>query len=312
MNDRILRVHAVEKTFGRVKAVDGLSFDVARGEIFALLGPNGAGKTTTIRMLVGIIRPDAGTVEFGLSATPTATLQAHEIGYLPEDRGLYKEIPILRTLTYFGILRGMDRRAASHAAGSWLERFGLLDRAGDKLDALSKGNQQKVQFISAILHRPAFAVLDEPFSGLDPINQEAFLDLLSELRAAGTTILLSAHQMQLVERIADRILVVNRGREVLAGSLGEIRERAGLGNRIYFRVDGDPDTNAIAAHGDVASVARTDHGEVAVTVREGRTLGDVLATAGSSMRVLAVRSEAVSLHDIYIHAVEADTAREEP
>jgi ABC-2 type transport system ATP-binding protein len=315
MNEKVLRVHTVEKTFGRVKAVDGLSFDVARGEIFALLGPNGAGKTTTIRMLVGIIRPDAGTVEFRLSATASAPAppQPREIGYLPEDRGLYKEIPILRTLTYFGVLRGMDRGGASHAASSWLERLGLLTRAGDKLDALSKGNQQKVQFIAAVLHRPAFAILDEPFSGLDPINQEAFLDLLSELRAAGTTILLSAHQMQLVERIADRILVVNRGREVLAGSLGEIRERAGRGNRIYFRVEGDPDTTALAAHEDVLSTVRTENGEIALTVREGRALGGVLAAVGAHMRVLAVRSEAVSLHDLYVQAVGADArmAKEE-
>jgi ABC-2 type transport system ATP-binding protein len=310
MNDYILEVTQIEKTFGRVRAVDALSFEVGRGEIFALLGPNGAGKTTTIRMLVGIIRPDAGSIEFRLSPGAPAAPRPDEIGYLPEDRGLYKEIPILRTLVYFGILRGMERAAATRAAEQWLDRLGLRERAGDKFDALSKGNQQKVQFISAILHKPAFAVLDEPFSGLDPVNQEAFLDLLRELRDAGTTVLLSAHQMQLVERIADRILVVNCGRRVLGGSLGEIRERASLGNRIYLRLEGEPDTAFLAGHPDVEALAPNGDGEISVTVREGRALGGVLAAAGSRLRVLAVRSEAVSLHDIYVRAVGA-SARDE-
>jgi ABC-2 type transport system ATP-binding protein len=303
---KILQVHNVSKAFGRVQAVDGLTFDVGRGEIFALLGPNGAGKTTTIRMLVGIIRPDTGKVEFRLSEGAPAAPKPDEMGYLPEDRGLYKEIPVLRTLTYFGVLRGMERAAAASAAEAWLERLGLGDRAGDKFDTLSKGNQQKVQFIAAILHEPAFAVLDEPFSGLDPVNQEAFLDLLRELRDRGMTILLSAHQMQLVERIADRILVVNRGRRVLGGSLGEIRANASLGNRIYLRVEGDRDTSFLAEHADVVALEQTADGEIGVTVREGHALGAVLAAAGSRLRILAVRSEAVSLHDIYVRAVGDD------
>jgi ABC-2 type transport system ATP-binding protein len=306
MNDQILHVRAVEKQYERVKAVDGLSFDVARGEVFALLGPNGAGKTTTIRMLVGIIRPDAGSIEFRLHPGAPAPPRADEIGYLPEDRGLYKELPILRTLTYFGVLRGMGRKPATRAAEEWLERLGLRDRAGDKLDALSKGNQQKVQFVSAVLHRPAFAVLDEPFSGLDPVNQDAFLDILRELRDAGATVLLSAHQMQLVERVADRILVISRGRPVLYGSLAEIRDRAHSGKRIYLRAEGEPDLGFLETHPDVESVGRIDGGEIGLTVREGVALGDVLAAAASRLTVLAVRSEAVSLHDIYVRAVGAD------
>ena len=218
MSQPIVRVDRVEKSFDSVKAVDGISFEVQPGEIFALLGPNGAGKSTLVRMLLGILRPDAGTISYSLGNPP----EPRDLGYLPEDRGLYKDVPVLRTLTYFGTLRGMDRSAAETAAREWLGRLSLAERATDKLETLSKGNQQKVQFIASILHRPRFAVLDEPFSGLDPLNQSFFLDLLRELRDGGTTILLSAHQMELIERTADRVLLMGRGREVLSGTIEEV------------------------------------------------------------------------------------------
>jgi ABC-2 type transport system ATP-binding protein len=212
----VLTVDSIEKKFAHVVAVDKLSFDVREGEIFALIGPNGAGKTTTVRMLTGIIKPDAGTIHYSLN---------HEKpGYLPEERGLYKDMPILETLVHMAVLRGMKRIAARAAAMQWLDRVSLQERALDKLDTLSKGNQQKVQFISAVLHRPRFIILDEPFSGLDPINQELFSQLIRQLRDEGATILLSAHQMQLIERIADRLLLMNRGRTVLYGTMDEIRK----------------------------------------------------------------------------------------
>jgi ABC-2 type transport system ATP-binding protein len=219
MTQSLITVRNVVKRFVSVTAVDDVSLDVRTGEIFALLGPNGAGKTTMLRMILGMMRPDAGEIR----SADGVPLPASAVGYLPEDRGLYPDVPVLRTLTYFGRLRGMQRAAASSAAERWLERLGLHDRRHEPLKALSKGNHQKVQFISALLHSPRLAVLDEPFSGLDPVNQDLFLSLLRELRDAGATILLSAHQMQLVERIADRVLVMNRGRAVLHGTLDEIR-----------------------------------------------------------------------------------------
>ena len=219
----ILTVRDVTKTYANVRAVAGVSFVVRPGEIFALLGPNGAGKTSLVRMLLGILRQDEGDIEYCIHGNVPEWPDSGDLGYLPEDRGLYKDIPVLRTLVYFGVLRGMRRRAARAAALEWLDRLGLADRAGVRLDALSKGNQQNVQFISAVLHRPAFAVLDEPFSGLDPLNQEVFAAVFRELRDEGMTVLLSAHQMQLVEKLADRVLLMNNGREVLSGTVDEMR-----------------------------------------------------------------------------------------
>lgn len=301
----------VEKEFDRVKAVGGLSFDVRAGEIFALLGPNGAGKTTTVRMLTGIIRPDRGTIRYTLAGAQAAWPETAQLGYLPEDRGLYKELPILRTLTYFGVLRGMNRPDATRAAEHWLERLGLGDRAKDKLDALSKGNQQKVQFIASILHRPAFAVLDEPFSGLDPVNQDAFLELIRDLRAEGMTILLSAHQMQLVERIADRILLINRGREVLQGGLEEIRRRGRASNKIILKVTGEPRLSGLAVHPAMESAALTGEGEVTLLVKDGASLSKLLVAAGLAMDITAIHSERTSLHDIYVQAVGDGMAKYE-
>lgn len=210
-----LSIQSVEKTYATVRAVAGISLDVPTGEIVALLGPNGAGKTTLLRMLVGITRPDRGRILWeGTEQAPGPGT----LGYLPEDRGLYQDVPIHRTLCYFARLRGIAGAEAERLATEWLARLDLKDRAGEKLASLSKGNQQKVQFAAAVLHRPRFAILDEPFSGLDPLNQELFLDLVRGLRDAGTTVLFSAHQMALVERLADRVFVMHRGRELLHGT----------------------------------------------------------------------------------------------
>jgi ABC-2 type transport system ATP-binding protein len=311
MSPEILRVDAVEKEFDRMKAVDGLTFDVRAGEIFALLGPNGAGKTTTVRMLTGIIRPDRGVVHYTLAGQRETAPALSPIGYLPEDRGLYKDRPVLSTLTYFGILRGMNRQDAVRAAEQWLERLGLRDRAPDKLDTLSKGNQQKVQFISSILHRPSFAVLDEPFSGLDPVNQDVFLDLIQELRDGGMTILLSAHQMQLVERLADRILLIDRGREVLKGSLEEIRRQAGAGNKIRLKVAGQPNLSILAGHPAADRVRLTAPGEITLLIKDGEPLSELLALAGRQWKITGIHSAETSLHDIYVQTVGTKEAADE-
>jgi len=303
MSREILYVDAVEKGFDRVKAVDGLTFGVRAGEIFALLGPNGAGKSTTVRMLTGIIRPDRGTIRYTLTGERAAAPAPSQLGYLPEERGLYKDQPIISTLTYFGVQRGMNRPNAARAAEQWLERLELRDRAQDKLDALSKGNQQKVQFIASILHRPSFAVLDEPFSGLDPVNQDTFLDLIRELRADGMTVLLSAHQMQLVERIADRILLIDRGREVLKGSLQEIRQQTRAGNKITLKVAGEPRISMLAGHSAVESARLTAADEITMLVRDGESLSELLVLAGEHLEITGIHSEQTSLHDIYVHAV---------
>lgn len=216
----ILQIDAVEKTFATVRAVAGISLSVRTGEAVALLGPNGAGKSTLLRMLVGITRPDRGRILW--DGIEGHRLTPRELGYLPEDRGLYHDMPVTETLQYFARLRGVAAPEAKRRADEWLQRLELGDRAKEKLNALSKGNQQKVQFAAAVLHSPRFAILDEPFSGLDPLNQELFLNLVAELRASGTTLLFSAHQMSLVERMADRVFVMHRGRELLHAPIAEL------------------------------------------------------------------------------------------
>lgn len=242
----ILSIQRVEKAYTSVRAVAGISLDIAAGEIVALLGPNGAGKTTLLRMLVGITRPDTGTITWDGGR---ATLAPADIGYLPEDRGLYPDVPIVRTLAYFARLRGLAPSAADAAAREWLGRFELAERGGERLSALSKGNQQKVQFAAAVLHRPRVAILDEPFSGLDPVNQEIFLDLVRALRDAGATILFSAHQMALVERLADRVFVMHRGRELLHGPTRELVSGGSLHDLYLTKVRA---ANAEAGAGEAA------------------------------------------------------------
>jgi ABC-2 type transport system ATP-binding protein len=299
----ILTVQDVTKAFASVRAVGGVSFEVRRGEIFALLGPNGAGKTTLVRMLLGILRPDSGSITYRLKGPSPSEPLPSELGYLPEDRGLYKDIAIGRTLSYFGVLRGMRRADARRAAAAWLERMGLGDRSREKLDNLSKGNQQKVQFIAAILHRPSFAVLDEPFSGLDPINQDFFSHLIRVLRDEGMTILLSAHQMQLVEKLADRVLLMNGGREVLSGTVDEMRRRTHAATRLGLRVRGAVDAAALRHHPAVAGVEANGDGHLTLLLREGANLSDLLVQAGTRLDVVEVHSERLSLHDIYVQAL---------
>jgi ABC-2 type transport system ATP-binding protein len=299
----IVSVRSVSKSFTTVQAVSRLSFEVARGEIFALLGPNGAGKTTMVRMLVGITRPDSGSIEFRLSGGPDDRVSPEALGYLPEERGLYRETPVLRTLVYFAVLRGMGRADARRASEMWLDRFGLLDRAREKTDSLSKGNQQKVQFISAILHRPSFAILDEPFSGLDPINQEFFLDVIRELRDGGMTILLSAHQMNLVEKISDRVLLINEGQEILRGTMEEIRTQEANRSKLVLRVRGEADVAFVSALEGVERCKEPENGELVVWTSEGASLSAVLAELSRRLDLASIHSEKIALHEVYVEAV---------
>ena len=299
----LLTADGVEKRFGSVTAVDGISLDVRQGEIMALLGPNGAGKTTLIRMLIGLTHPDAGTIRYHLPDGEAPAMPPARLGYLPEERGLYQDVEVLRTLEHFGVLRGMSRSDAAGAAKRWLERLSLGDRMREPLKALSKGNQQKVQFISAVLHRPAFALLDEPFSGLDPLNQDLFLSLLRELRDGGTTVLLSAHQMQLVERVADRITVMSGGRVVLGGTLDEIRRRWRPGSRLVVRAATVPGTDFLKPFArDVDAEVRAD-GLLELHVREGVPLAPLLAALAATLDIREIESHPLTLHDVYVASV---------
>ncbi len=308
MDNPILRALGISKRFSGRLAADRVTFDIRRGEVFALLGPNGAGKTTTVRMLIGIIGPDDGRIEVRADGASLARFPPEQTGYLPEDRGLYQEIPILRSLVYFGRLRGLDRREAARRAGEWLERMGLLDRRNDRLDALSKGNQQRVQFIAAVLHRPAVAVLDEPFSGLDPVSQEFFLDLVGELKRGGTTILLSSHQMDLVERIADRVLLLNHGREILSGSVADLHRRLDSRPRLRLTLERTEDAAAVRADPDVAEVS-ADGPDLCLILRDGAQTAPVLARLVAAVPARAIGADAPRLHDVFVRAVREDDAR---
>jgi ABC-2 type transport system ATP-binding protein len=306
----ILELDGVEKSFGEIAAVRGVSINVRSGEILALLGPNGAGKTTLLRMAIAMLHPDRGRVRYRWGGVESAGPDATRVGYLPEERGLYLDVPVLRTLLYFAALRGMRRDDARREAMRWLERLELADRAGEEMRNLSKGNQQKVQFISSIVHRPELAILDEPFSGLDPLNQDLFLDLIRELRVAGTTVLLSTHQMQLVERLADRVVLIRAGRAVEEGTLDELRRRWGAGRRLHLQLRGQAapaDATLLAALPGVIAAEIATNGGIEIVIAEDAPLSPVLEAIGRNHDIRELRAEAVTLHDIYVRTVGTPT-----
>ncbi len=217
----MLKLANISKQYDGVRAVDQVSFAVQKGDIYGFLGPNGAGKTTTIRMIMGIIQPDSGSIE--ISDNNMENLGRQIIGYLPEDRGLYQKQKLGEIIVYFGLLRGLEKTAAKAKAAEWLERFGLGDQQKRKVEELSKGNQQKVQFILSLVHDPTLLILDEPFTGLDPLNQLLLKEIIQEKREAGTTILFSTHQMEQVERLCNNICLINQGRIIVEGALESIQ-----------------------------------------------------------------------------------------
>ena len=220
MTQTMLEVRNLVKCYDGFTAVDDLSFEVYEGEIFGLLGPNGAGKTTTIRTVMDIFRPDEGRVQ--VLGLPPGAAKGH-IGYLPEERGLYRDLKVLDVLVYLAELKGTPRPVARQRALAWLERVELADWAGRKVKDLSRGMQQKLQFVVSLVHDPELLILDEPFQGLDPVNVDLLKGLIRELQGEGKTVVLSAHQMNLVEALCDRILLINHGQAVLYGPLDEIK-----------------------------------------------------------------------------------------
>ena len=219
----MIRVDNLIKHFANVKAVDGISFAVERGEIFGLLGPNGAGKTTIIRTIMDIIKPDSGSIQ--LMGHPVDGVSQSRIGYLPEERGLYKNLKLLECLTYLGALKGLPRREMRQRAEALLVRLNLEEYAERRVKELSKGMTQKAQFLAAIVHDPDLLIMDEPFQGLDPVNTELLKTILREEQEKGKTIILSTHHMNQVEELCDRILLINHGKVVLYGPLLEIQAR---------------------------------------------------------------------------------------
>ena len=220
-----LRLTGVTKTFGKHVAVRDLSLEVPTGSLYGFIGPNGSGKTTTLRMILHILHPDQGSIEvLGKRETRAAN---DRVGYLPEERGLYKKMTVSRLLTYYASLKGMDRRSAEREIDTWLERFELEDWKHAKTEALSKGMSQKVQFIATVIARPELIILDEPFSGLDPVGADVLRSAITDLRSAGATVIFSTHDMGVAEELCDRIFMIFRGDKVLDGTLDEIQREHG-------------------------------------------------------------------------------------
>jgi ABC-2 type transport system ATP-binding protein len=253
---KTVQVSHLEKTFGSTQAVVDVSFAVEQGEIFGLLGPNGAGKTTTIRMMLDILAPDRGEID--ILGGPMTEAKKNRIGYLPEERGLYQDLPLERCLVYLATLKALSEAEARRRIRGYLERFDLAQHADKKIKTLSKGMQQKAQLIATIAHRPELIIIDEPFAALDPVNTQMVKELMRELRAAGTTILMCTHQMHQVEELCDRIMLINQGRNVLYGRLGEIQRRYG-GNAVEVEAAGPLPTlrgvERLAANGRAATLA---------------------------------------------------------
>lgn len=225
MAEIAVEMTGLAKSFGGNPAVRPLDLTIPRGSTYALLGPNGAGKTTTIRMLLRIIDPDAGSIR--IFGQPLTQEQLSIFGYLPEERGIYRQMRVRRLLSFFAELKGVPPRESAPKIMHWLERFELADRANAKVQELSKGNQQKIQFISSILHDPEIMVFDEPFSGLDPINQQLLKDIVVDLKRAGKTILFSTHIIEHAERICDHVCILARGQKVADGSMRQVKRLQG-------------------------------------------------------------------------------------
>ena len=240
---RMLILEGLRKQFDGAYAVNNVSFKVDKGDVYGFLGPNGAGKTTTIRMIMGIIHPDNGSID--LNGNDINALGRQNLGYLPEDRGLYQKQRIEEILHYFGSLRGLQKLDAKKKSSMWLDRFGLSDQGDRKVEELSKGNQQKIQFILSLLHDPDLIILDEPFTGLDPLNQILLKEIIQEKQDEGKTIIFSTHQMEQVERLCNNICLIDSGSIVVEGALKEIRKKHSS-DAVEVRFSGDIDKNEIA------------------------------------------------------------------
>ncbi|MBC8029848.1 MAG: ABC transporter ATP-binding protein [Pyrinomonadaceae bacterium] len=291
-------VDHISKSFGEFTAVNDLSLAVHAGRVFGLLGPNGAGKTTTIRMIVNITAPDSGRIKlFGQQITPA--LQ-DRIGYLPEERGLYKKMKVGDQLRFFAELKSVSGKEAERRVDRWLDRVKLTEWKSKKATELSKGMQQKIQFITAVIHEPDLIILDEPFSGLDPVNVDLLKEIILELKAAGKTIIFSTHQMEVAERICDDICLINRSRKVLEGSIREVK-RGFSRNAVALRLVGGE--SVLDDRALISNVERHSDG-IEVLLAEGanpQTLLKELLAAGATIE----RFEMIepSLHDIFVEKV---------
>ena len=291
-----VEISKITKSFGALKAVDEVSFNIEKGEIFGLLGPNGAGKTTAIRCMLDIFKPDSGSI--ALLGGPMSESKKDLIGYMPEERGLYQDIPLDRCLTYLGSLKGLSPVEVRQRSDGYLERFDLVAYKTKKVKELSKGMQQKAQIIATILHHPELLIVDEPFGGLDPVNTQMVKDLLREQREQGVTVILCSHQMQLVEELCDRIVLIDHGKVMLYGELADIR-RQFSGNVVKVRTEG--------AIPELKGVERIEpiNGSIKLHLSPGTAPQDVLrALVAGNITVNQFEISMPTLDEIFIRVVQ--------
>jgi ABC-2 type transport system ATP-binding protein len=291
----------LRKEFGKVVAVRDVSFSIDHRTTFGLIGPNGAGKTTTMRMILGILTPDGGTVQWNGEAISGA--MRRRFGYLPEERGLYGRMTVHEQIRYFARLHGLSERDAAERTAQWIERLGLSGNASRPCSELSKGNQQKVQVACAAVHGPELLVLDEPFSGLDPVNAEMLLTVLSELRERGATLVLSSHQMWQLEELCDAFCIVSDGEDRIAGTLRELRDR--WPTRVIRVSPSSRATRRVLESIEGARPLKTLIGAMQYEVPSGTSFPDVLTRLVAVEAVTHFEVVEPSLHDIYLHTVES-------
>jgi ABC-2 type transport system ATP-binding protein len=294
-----LQINRVSKRYGETKAVNELSLEVPRNQIFGLLGANGAGKTTTIRMVLGLLQPSEGSIRWNGKEINYST--SHEIGYLPEERGLYPKLTVKQQLIYLGRLRGMKKSLIISKMKEWLERFRIPEYENKRVDELSKGNQQKIQFIAAVIHEPALLFLDEPFSGLDPVNVELLKKAVKQLSQQGTTLIFSSHRMELVEDLCQNLCILYKGSPVVQGNLRDIKRSFGKKNIIIHT---DLDLEQVKDIEGVTQVTTTAQGYI-VQVTDDRIAQTILMKIAPLGMVTHFSLEEPSLNDIFIEKVGA-------
>jgi ABC-2 type transport system ATP-binding protein len=297
----VLEVIDLSRRYGDVVALDHLSFTVEPGQLFGFVGPNGAGKTTTMRIILGVLEPDGGEVRW--RGRPVDLDTRARFGYMPEERGLYPKMRVLDQLAYFASLHGLPRAAAASAAAGWLERLGIADRARDRVESLSLGNQQRVQLGAALVHGPELLVLDEPFSGLDPVGVDVLSGVLRGLADEGVPVVFSSHQLELVERLCESVAIVKDGRLVAAGRVDELRERGTSGPTVRVAVSGAGEDWLARVSG--AEVVDRGPAGLLIALRDGAGPDALLDAARSAGSVTHFALERPTLSELFRKAVAA-------
>lgn len=291
MNKEVIEIKNFSKSFGTKKVINDLSFNVREGEIFAFLGANGSGKTTTIRALLNIYKPDNGTLT--IHGEQYNASMASILGYLPEERGLYLTSKVLETLVYFGELKGLSKEVATSNAKAYLAKVDLADKENLEIKKLSSGQQQKIQLGITVINNPKLLILDEPTKGLDPVNRELLLSILLELNKAGSTIIFSTHQMEEVEKIADRLLMIKNGEAALYGSLEDVKSKFS-DNSISIKFEGTLEKNTDLFKADI------NKNTAIIFPKEGKDKKEVIKFLANNVNLIRLEENAVSLNDIFI------------